>query len=761
MGEYENDVFISYSRVEKAFARQLEASLEAFHPPADLAVPQRRLVAFRDEQDFTGVEYYEALQQHLEHSAKLIVVCSPEARRSGYVNDEIRRFAAARGHDNIIPVLLAGIPNNEADPANDHQAAFPDALVEIMAMPLAADFRGFDTKKDRFDRGPFQNAWYTLLANIYGVSRREIEDRDRRRQARERRKRRILAAITAGVVGTLLIGGTWYYESYVHSRTELYRHVELRAGEPVTFGPTQLEDARARESTVQITRKGRRGPIQMIENIDGLGLCTPPRTNPEPVSSADQRSDAARPCRWFFDRDAGKNVIARRAYDRLDRLIWTQTFTREQAGMIVRAQYTRPDGTPLTLSNSKAEFIEIRLADAAGESELRYLSGSGAPVAVPEQSGIYGKRRRVGVDGMVAEEIYLGSGGQPLADKDSRVRVTFERDRNGSVTARRFFDAEDRPTSAGGGFHRESRRYDLHGNLIERSFFGTDDQPVTLAGGYHRIAETHDEQGRLTGWAYFDKRGTPVAGADGAHRVAVTIDRSGNRIAKAFFDDNDSANLNRTGYHREENRYDEQGNRIEWRYFDSSLAPISSVDGYHRGVAGFDSTGRQTEVAYFDEAGNPVIGSEGFHRMVLTYNPRGNVISIERLDTDGSAIVAFNEIWKILERRPAAATDGDQTDRFREQLFWLVELMQACKRSRDPTLMGEAKVVEKALEDMGRFLETGDTKNLNAAAKQIERFARVVKAAAAQNKERAMREMQAGTPGTSTPGDRLPPVPLN
>ena len=761
MGEYENDVFISYSRVEKAFARQLEASLEAFHPPADLAVPQRRLVAFRDEQDFTGVEYYEALQQHLEHSAKLIVVCSPEARRSGYVNDEIRRFAAARGHDNIIPIMLSGIPNNEADSANEHQAAFPDALVEMMAMPLAADFRGFDVQKDRINRGRFQDAWYTLLANIYGVSRREIEDRDRRRQARERRRRRILAAMTAGVIGAVLIGGTWYYESYVRARTELYRHVELRAGEPVTFGPMRPEDASARESTVQATRKGRRGPIQVIENIDGLGLCTPPRTSSDPVSSTGQRSEAARPCRWYFDRDAGKKVIARRAYDRWDRLIWTQTFTRERAGRIVRAQYTRPDGTPLTLSGSKAEFIEIRPDDTEDELELRYLSVSGAPAAVPEQSGIYGKRRRFRVDGMVAEEIYLGSGGQPLADKDRRVRITFERDRNGNVTARRFFDAEDRPTSAGGGFHRESRRYDLRGNLIERSFFATDDRPVMLAGGYHRIAETHDEQGRLTGWAYFDERGTPVAGADGAHRVAVTTDRSGNRIAKAYFDVNDSATLNQTGYHREESRYDEQGNRIEWRYFDSSRAPISSVDGYHHGVAGFDSAGRQTEVAYFDVAGNPVIGGEGFHRMVLTYNPRGNVISIEQLDADGSAIFAFNEIWKILEKRPTAGPDGDREDLFREQLYWLVDLIQACKRSRDPTLMGEAKVVEKALEDMGRYLETGDTENLDAAARQVERFARVVKAASDKNKQRAMREIQAGTPGTSKPGDTLPPVPPN
>src|SRR5881296_3919004 len=113
------DAFICYSRQDAAFARKLEQALEAYKPPKDLPVPHRHLNVFRDEGDLTGTEYYQSIERHLENSAKLIVVCSPHARRSDYVDDEIRRFIKAKGATNVIPVLAAGIPNNHVGPGQE------------------------------------------------------------------------------------------------------------------------------------------------------------------------------------------------------------------------------------------------------------------------------------------------------------------------------------------------------------------------------------------------------------------------------------------------------------------------------------------------------------------------------------------------------------------------------------------------------------------------------------------------------------------
>src|SRR3954465_1949024 len=101
------DVFISYSRRDSAFATKLYKALSSYTPPADLGLPSRRLRAFLDRSDFTGVDYGQAVVQHLERSAKLLVVCSPNARaHSKYVDEEIRVFVRSRGAQHVIPLLL-------------------------------------------------------------------------------------------------------------------------------------------------------------------------------------------------------------------------------------------------------------------------------------------------------------------------------------------------------------------------------------------------------------------------------------------------------------------------------------------------------------------------------------------------------------------------------------------------------------------------------------------------------------------------------
>ena len=198
--------FISYKRVDEPFALLLERALERFTPPRDLNLPQRRLSIFRDKEDLTGTEYHQSIRKYLDASAKLIVICSPHARSSAYVNDEIQTFAATRSPGNIIPILLSGLPNNEAGPEQEAQKAFPEALCALAAIPLAADYRGFDPRRDRVDKGRFEGVWYTLLANIYDVSRSELEQRDKRRQARVRR---IRMAIASAVGVALVVLSVW------------------------------------------------------------------------------------------------------------------------------------------------------------------------------------------------------------------------------------------------------------------------------------------------------------------------------------------------------------------------------------------------------------------------------------------------------------------------------------------------------------------------------------------------------------------------
>jgi WD40 repeat protein len=190
------DAFISYSRQNETFANKLEEALESYKPPKDLAVPQHHLNVFRDKNDFTAGEYYQKLDAVLTDSECLIVICSPEARASKYVNDEIRRFAQKKGSQRIIPVLFSGIPNNEIKSGQEKEMAFPEALCDVLQMPLAVNYLGFDLRKNKIDKGIFSESWFSTLAELYGVSRAVIEQREKQRQARARK----IKAVFAGAV---------------------------------------------------------------------------------------------------------------------------------------------------------------------------------------------------------------------------------------------------------------------------------------------------------------------------------------------------------------------------------------------------------------------------------------------------------------------------------------------------------------------------------------------------------------------------------
>ena len=198
---YQYDAFISYSRKDKPFAEKLEKALENYRPPKNLNVPQRHLNIFRDEGDMTGTDYFQSIEEHLKNSAKLIVVCSPPARQSKLVNDEILRFARANGAKNIIPIIIAGIPNNKATPDQESEMAFPEELCKVMEMPLAKEYFDFNIEKNRINKGDYENSWHSLLADIYDKTRLEIEQREKKRQ----RSRFILTIVTLSAIMVMLM----------------------------------------------------------------------------------------------------------------------------------------------------------------------------------------------------------------------------------------------------------------------------------------------------------------------------------------------------------------------------------------------------------------------------------------------------------------------------------------------------------------------------------------------------------------------------
>ena len=180
---FEFDAFLSYSRKDIAFARKLHSALQAYAPIVGVSAG-RSLSIFRDETDIRGTRYYDTIDLHLSRSRKLLLLCSPDARSSPFVDDEIERFLKLRKSDDLIPVLVRGLAANEAGPPE--LAAFSRPLTNALNFPLAVDFRGFDPRIDEVDASRWESAWMTLLANILDVDRATVEDREQKRWRRDR-----------------------------------------------------------------------------------------------------------------------------------------------------------------------------------------------------------------------------------------------------------------------------------------------------------------------------------------------------------------------------------------------------------------------------------------------------------------------------------------------------------------------------------------------------------------------------------------------
>ena len=95
--------FLSYSHRDKAWGQWLHSALESYRIDKDLVgretfagpVPKTLRPIFRDREDFSaGHSLTEQTLAALEASQFLIVICSPAAAQSQYVNEEIRRFKA-------------------------------------------------------------------------------------------------------------------------------------------------------------------------------------------------------------------------------------------------------------------------------------------------------------------------------------------------------------------------------------------------------------------------------------------------------------------------------------------------------------------------------------------------------------------------------------------------------------------------------------------------------------------------------------------
>lgn len=203
MGRVRYKAFISYSHRDRDWSAWLQRSLESYRVPKRLVgaegefgpVPERLTPVFRDREDLSSASDLSAkVKESLESSESLIVICSPVAAKSGWVNEEIKYFRSLGRADRILALIVDGDPQPR-DPA---QQCFPPALTVnddgSPCEPLAADARKWADGKSL--------ARLKIVAGILGIRLDEL----RRRNMQRRRRNWTIAAIAA--IAMLFLTGT-------------------------------------------------------------------------------------------------------------------------------------------------------------------------------------------------------------------------------------------------------------------------------------------------------------------------------------------------------------------------------------------------------------------------------------------------------------------------------------------------------------------------------------------------------------------------
>ncbi|WP_029920669.1 toll/interleukin-1 receptor domain-containing protein [Nevskia soli] len=181
---YKYWAFISYSHRDQAWAEWLHKALETYRVPRRLVgretaagpVPRRLFPVFRDLEELpSSPNLSGAIDQALLQSRYLIVIASPYAAVSKWVDQEIARFRAMGRGDRILCLIVDGEPHADLQPGKGFLECFPPSLrTKDGIEPIAADVRpGKDGKPA---------ARLKLIAGLLGTGLDELRRRERRRQ---------------------------------------------------------------------------------------------------------------------------------------------------------------------------------------------------------------------------------------------------------------------------------------------------------------------------------------------------------------------------------------------------------------------------------------------------------------------------------------------------------------------------------------------------------------------------------------------------
>jgi WD40 repeat protein len=244
------DAFLSYNHQDGAVAAGLQKGL---HRIGRRVGRLNALRVFRDSTDLAAnPDLWGKVTDAMDRSRYLIVVLSPRAAASEWVNKEVAYWLARRGLDQLLMVVAEGhLHWDEATQRFDPDRS--DATLPVLTEPgiLPTEPLHVDVSADApwdLQTPTFRDKVTDLAAPIHGKSKYELASDDVREQRRFRRLRRAAIAGLAVLTVIAVVAAAYAFVQRgqaIHQRNEAVAGELVAEAESMLAGVREGNDARA------------------------------------------------------------------------------------------------------------------------------------------------------------------------------------------------------------------------------------------------------------------------------------------------------------------------------------------------------------------------------------------------------------------------------------------------------------------------------------------------------------------------------------
>lgn len=689
MERFQYYAFISYSRKDEKWAEWLHKKLENYKLPSIIRkesngnLPKQIRPVFRDKTDIGTGSLEQNIKSELEDSRFLIVICSPAAAESGWVNKEIGHFKSLGRGERIIPFIVEGTP----DPKNEHEKqCYPP---ELSTTTLGVSINELSKEA----------AYIKVIATILGLKFDQLWQRHKRS---EKRKFIIRTSIISFISILLLAVSLWYWD-YNRVKIKYFADYTERWGVPEGVYKLSRNEASHRYVSYLFEyRKRKLQKVKIVGSKDQLRVeGHAEKAKREPETHFEYRADGKllmKKCfnlvgfetvRYTFSEDLRTiNIVS--ADERTPQTLnsgLTSTINYSNQSKIIRFLNEYDNLGRLIKQTFAKDIWNTPAADVSGIygmtfeyfpndqiKSIKYIDESGQRTVktnFQQYSWESKKEYHYNEKGWIDKIKFYDLDDQPSNNEWNYCSEEDDHDKWGNINEIRNYDRRNQLTLNHLNFAIEKMVYDENGNIVEHSFHDKEGNLTECKSGYAKFTNEFDFSSNITTTTkYFDKDGQPKLNPQG-FATSKTIysfpDNAINVIYEYYNQNQQPCLLKDYNYFSVSSTYDKNGNLWMMAYRDTlgkfcccnlgyvlyfaeyqdnlktleTYLPMDSSGlivenlGYAKVAHKYDKWRNRIESRYFDRKMNPVISAKGFHKECWAFDEKGNVISVIYYDTNG------------------------------------------------------------------------------------------------------------------------------